>query len=197
MLFKIAEIALNVVLSQDPETQAKLGQFEKLSIAIRIENINYTIAVIIENHKLLLDSSSDVEADLTITANAITLAKLARYPDNLFSKDIEIYGDIQFAKKLRDILYEFDLDLEICIANIIGDILAHPIAHIFSKINNWIKSINTSMQKNITEYLREEAELLPDKLLINNYLTNIDNIRANLERLEARINRLKKENNEG
>ncbi|NQY51281.1 MAG: SCP2 sterol-binding domain-containing protein [Piscirickettsiaceae bacterium] len=191
------ELALNVILSQDPEIKGKLRQLDKLSIALQIKNINHTIIVKIENHKLLLNSSSDTKADLTVTANAIELAKLAYYPDNLFSKDIEIYGDVQFAKKLRDILYELDLDLEALIANLTGDILAYPIVHGFCQINNWMKSIHTSLEKNMAEYLREEAELLPDKLLTNNYLTNIDKIRADLERLEARVNRLKRRNNEG
>ncbi len=191
------ELALNVILSQDPEIKGKLRQIDKLSIALQIKNINHTIIVKIENHKLLLNSSSDTKADLTVTANAIELAKLAYYPDNLFSKDIEIYGDVQFAKKLRDILYELDLDLEALIANLTGDILAYPIVHGFCQINNWMKSIHTSLEKNMAEYLREEAELLPDKLLTNNYLTNIDKIRADLERLEARVNRLKRRNNEG
>ena len=166
------ELALNVILSQDPEIKGKLRQLDKLSIALQIKNINHTIIVKIENHKLLLNSSSDTKADLTVTANAIELAKLAYYPDNLFSKDIEIYGDVQFAKKLRDILYELDLDLEALIANLTGDILAYPIVHGLCQINNWMKSIHKSLEKNMAEYLREEAELLPDKLLTNNYLTN-------------------------
>lgn len=192
-----AELALNVLLSQDPELKAKLKQFDNLSIAFRIKNINYEIIVTIKNHKLLLNSSPDTKADLTITASAIALAKLAYYPNNLFSKDIEIYGDVQFAKKLRDILHELNLDLETFIANLTGNILAYPIIHEFCQINNWMKSIHISLQKNMSEYLCEEAELLPDKLLINNYLTNIDKIRANFERLEARVNRLKRKNNEG
>jgi len=190
LLLKPAELALNAAISQDPETKAKLDQFSQRSIAIDIKDVGQTIVVIVENQQLHLNANSEVEANLKITANAIALAKLGQNPDNLFSDDIEIHGDVQFAKQLRDLLDGFDFDWEALLAEFTGDTLAYPIAHGLRQATSWAKSTHQSLQQNLAEYLREEARILPDKSQIKDYLTDIDKLRADFDRLEARINRL-------
>jgi ubiquinone biosynthesis accessory factor UbiJ len=189
-VLKPAELALNAALSQDRESQAKLEQFEQRSIAIDIKDFGHTIMVIVENQQFHLSANSEIAADLKITANAIALAKLGQHPDNLFSEDIEIHGDVQFAKQLRDLLDGFDFDWEALLAEFTGDTLAYPIAYGLRQAAKWAKSTHQSLQQNMAEYLREEAQLLPDKSQIRDYLTNIDKLRADFDRLEARINRL-------
>lgn len=189
-VLKPAELALNAAIAQDPETRAKLDQFEQRSIAIDIKDIGQTIIVIVENQQLHLKANSENEANLKITANAIALAKLGQNPDNLFSADIEIHGDVQFAKQLRDLLDGFDFDWEALLAEFTGDTLAYPIAHGLRQATSWAKSTHQSLQQNLAEYLREEARILPDKSQTKDYLTDIDKLRADFDRLEARINRL-------
>lgn len=189
-LLKPAELALNAALNQDLETKAKLEQFEQRCIALHIKDFAYTVNVMVENQQLLLNSEADLTANLTISANAIALVKLGQHPDNLFSPDIEIHGDVQFAKQLQDLLDGFDFDWEALIANVTGDTLAYPIAHGLRQATSWAKSTHQSMQQNLAEYLREEARILPDKSQINDYLIDIDKLRADFDRLEARINRL-------
>ena len=190
LLLKPAELALNAALSQDPETKTKLDQFEQRSIAIDIKDVGHTIIITVENQQLHLNANAEIQADIKITANAIALAKLGQNPDNLFSADIEIHGDVQFAKQLRDLLDGFDFDWEALLAEFTGDTLAYPIAHGLRQATSWAKSTYQSLQQNLAEYLREETRILPDKSQIKDYLTDIDKLRADFDRLEARINRL-------
>ena len=184
------ELALNTALAQDQETKAKLNQFEDRCIAIHIKDFNKIITMTVIDTKLKLSMNSEEDADLTITANAMTLAKLGSDPDSLFSADIDINGDVQFAKQLRDLLDGFDFDWEAQLAKVTGDTLAFPIAHGLRQFTAWAKNTHQSMQETTAEYLREEAQLLPDKSQTNDYMNNIDTLRADVDRLEARINRL-------
>jgi len=183
-------MALNTALAQDPETQAKLEQFEQRGITIHIKDFSQTINATVNNHQLQLTTDNEQTADLTITGSAMTLLTLGAHPDNLFSSKIDIHGDVQFAKQLRDILEGFDFDWEQQIARVTGDTLSYPIAHGIREIVNWAKNTHQSMQENTAEYLREEARILPDKSQIKDYLAEIDTLRADFDRLEARINRL-------
>jgi ubiquinone biosynthesis protein UbiJ len=189
-LLKPIELALNVALSQDLETQAKLEQFEHRRITIHINDFNQTITMTVIEQQLKLSANTAEESDLTISANTVTLAKLGSDPDSLFSDEIEINGDVQFAKQLREVLDGFDFDWEAQLAKITGDTLAYPIAHGLRQFTGWARSTHQSLQESTAEYLREEARILPDKSQINDYLSNVDTLRANLDRLEARINRL-------
>ena len=186
------ELALNATLAQDPETKAKLKQFEQHCIAIEIKDFNQTINVAVSNQQLHLSANHEQTTDLTITGKALSLAKLGQHPDNLFSTDIEIHGNVQFAKQLRDLLDGFDFDWEAQLAKVTGDALAYPIAHGIRQTANWLKNTHQSLQQNMAEYLREEARILPDKSQIKHYMTDIDILRADYDRLEARINRLSK-----
>jgi ubiquinone biosynthesis protein UbiJ len=183
-------LALNAALTQDPETKAKLDHFESRCITIKIKDFNQSITMTVKQRQISLTSASEHTIDLTITANALTLAKLGTDPESLFSADIDINGDVQFAKQLRDLLEGFDFDWEAQLARITGDTLAYPIAHGIRQVASWAKNTHLSMQQNIAEYLREESRLLPDQSQIKAYMHNIDTLRADFDRLEARINRL-------
>jgi ubiquinone biosynthesis protein UbiJ len=187
---KPIELALNAALAQDPETIAKLGQFESRCITIKIKDFDQTIAMTVMQGQLHLSRAPERTIDLTITGNALTLAKLGKDPESLFSADIDINGDVQFAKQLRDLLEGFDFDWEAQLARITGDTLAYPIAHGIRQVYSWAKNTHLSMQQNIAEYLREESRLLPDKSQIKAYMHDIDTLRADFDRLEARIKRL-------
>ena len=186
------ELALNAALAHDPESQSKLVQFDQRCIAIDISDMDKVIHVQFIQDKLALSLDADSEADLTITGKAFTLAKLGSDPDSLFSADIDIHGDVQFAKQLRDLLDGFDFDWEAQLARFTGDTLAYPIAHGVRQFGRWAKDSHQSMQLNIAEYLKEEALILPDESQVNVFLSDVDTLRADTERLEARIARLKK-----
>jgi ubiquinone biosynthesis protein UbiJ len=186
------ELALNAALAHDPESQSKLIQFDQRCIAIDISDMDKVIHVQFIQDKLALSLDADSEADLTITGKAFTLAKLGSDPDSLFSADIDIHGDVQFAKQLRDLLDGFDFDWEAQLARFTGDTLAYPIAHGVRQFGRWAKDSHQSMQLNIAEYLKEEALILPDESQVNVFLSDVDTLRADTERLEARIARLKK-----
>ncbi|NQZ53596.1 MAG: SCP2 sterol-binding domain-containing protein [Piscirickettsiaceae bacterium] len=189
-LLKPIELAINVALAQDPETKAKLDQFEQRCIAIHIKDFNQIITMLVIEQQIRLSTDSEQSADLTITANALTLIKLGNNPDNLFSAEIDIHGDVQFAKQLRDLLDGFDFDWEAQLAKLTGDTLAYPIAHGIRQFAAWAQNTHQSMQQNIAEYLREEIRILPDKSQIKDYMNDIDKLRADFDRIEARINRL-------
>jgi ubiquinone biosynthesis protein UbiJ len=190
LFLKPIELALNTALDQDLETKAKLDQFEQRSIAINIKDLSHIITMTVIDLQIHLAANTNETADLTITSNALTLAKLGSDPDSLFSAEIDINGDVQFAKQLRDLLDSFDFDWEAQLAKITGDTLAYPIAHGIRQFTSWAKNTHQSMQENTAEYLREEARILPDKSQTHEYMSDIDILRADLDRLEARINRL-------
>jgi ubiquinone biosynthesis protein UbiJ len=186
------ELALNAALAHDLESRSKLVQFDQRSIAIEISDFDKVIQISFLQEKLALSLDPDGDADLTITGKALTLAKLGSDPDSLFSADIDIHGDVQFAKQLRDLLEGFDFDWEAQLARYTGDTLAYPIAHGLKQFSRWAKDSHQSLQLNVSDYLKEESLILPDQSQVNNFLSAVDTLRADTDRLEARIARLKK-----
>lgn len=189
-LLKPLEFALNAALSVDPESHKKLDRYDQRRIVIDINDLNQKICVLIDGSNIRLSTNNEHNADLTISAKALALVKLSQDPDSLFSSDITIHGDVQFAKQLQDFLEGFDFDWEAQLAKMTGDTLAYPIAHGLRSFAGWLADTHQSLQLSVAEYLREESRLLPDKSEINDYLSAIDLLRADSDRIEARIQRL-------
>lgn len=189
-LLKPFEYAINTALKQDPDTRARMTAFEHRSIVVNIEDWHQFVHITFHQQSVQLSHNDEENTDLLISGTALSLIKLGEHPDNLFSSSIRIHGDVQFAKQLQDVLDGFDFDWEQQLARITGDVVAQPLAYGLKQGFSWLKSTRESLQMSLSEYLREEAQLLPDKIQIEDYMLAIDKLRADCDRLEARIKRL-------
>lgn len=184
------EKALNAALSVDLESQQKLHAFEARTIHLKLTDLQLDIHVTVQQTKLYLTPHSKSPADLSIVASSFSLLKVAQAPENLFSSEIKILGDVQFAKQLQDWLDGFDFDWEAQLARITGDTLAYPLAQGLRQTFFWLQKSKNSFETSLAEYLREESRLLPAQVEINRFMSEIDRLRADTDRIEARIHRL-------
>lgn len=190
MILRPLEIAINAALKQDPDTCERLTSFEQRSIVVNIADFRQFVHISFHQQAIQLSHNDDENADLLITGDAFSLLKLGEHPDNLFSSDIRIHGDVQFAKQLQDVLEGFDFDWEQQLANVTGDVIAQPLAYSLKQGWSWLQNTRRSLSMTTSEYLREEAQLLPDKIQIEDYMQAVDRLRADCDRLEARVKRL-------
>ena len=190
LLLKPLEIALNHALRFDMESHEKLQHFANRSIRIDITNLNIAVIVRFTDDRILLEAAEEHVADLMIKADSFALLKLVQQPDSLFSNQIQIRGDVQFAKKLQDWQQHFDFDWEQQLARVTGDTLAYPLAQRLRRGFDWLNYNRSEFEQSLAEYLREESQYLPDKSQTERFMQNVDLLRADTERLEARIKRL-------
>lgn len=190
LLLKPLEIALNHALRFDMESHEKLQRFANRSIRIDITNLNIAVIGRFTEERILLETAEEHVADLMIKADSFALLKLVQQPDSLFSNQIQIRGDVQFAKQLQDWQQHFDFDWEQQIARVTGDTLAYPLAQSLRRGFDWLNYNRSEFEQSLAEYLREESQYLPDKSQTERFMQNVDLLRADTERLEARIKRL-------
>jgi len=190
LLLKPLEIALNHALRFDMESHEKLQHFANRSIRIDITNLNIAVIVRFTDDRILLEAAEEHVADLMIKADSFALLKLVQQPDSLFSNQIQIRGDVQFAKQLQDWQQHFDFDWEQQLARVTGDTLAYPLAQRLRRGFDWLNYNRSEFEQSLAEYLREESQYLPDKSQTERFMQNVDLLRADTERLEARIKRL-------
>ena len=190
LLLKPLEMALNHALRFDMESHEQLQRFAKRSIRIDITNLNIAVIARFTDDQILLEMAEEHVADLMIKADSFALLKLLKQPDSLFSNQIQILGDVQFAKQLQDWQQHFDFDWEQQLARLTGDTLAYPLAQSLRRGFDWLKYNRSEFEQSVAEYLREESHYLPDKSQTMRFMQNVDLLRADTDRLEARIKRL-------
>ncbi|HEC73743.1 MAG TPA: hypothetical protein ENI26_05130 [Methylophaga aminisulfidivorans] len=190
LLLQPVEHALNAALKQDTSTAKRLMSFEQRKIVVTAEDWQQSLTIRFEQSRIKLGKDDTDDADLLIRGKAIDLLSLVKQPEKLFSGAIHIHGNVGFAKQLQDVVEGFEFDWEQQLANLTGDVLAQPLSYGIKQGLAWLSSTRQSLSMSMSEYLREEAHYLPHQLEVNDFLQDVDKVRADVDRLEARLKRL-------
>jgi len=187
--------ALTAYLQHDPDSTQKLAVLENKLIALELRGINITIYFVADNGQLHLRSFADDSPDTTISATPLALAELA-FKQNadqaLFGGHMTITGDTDAGQALQDILAGVDIDWEEQLSGLVGDVTAHQLGRGLRNLFHWGKTSKASIEADVSELLLHEVNLLPQKRDVEQFLDDVDTLRADLERFSIRLDRFDK-----
>lgn len=113
-----------------------------------------------------------------------------RGKSSTFSGTMEIIGDVGLAQHFQAILKNIDLDWEEHLSRRVGDSVAHKLGNVFRYTMKYAIETKRTLELDVSEYLRYEKEILPDRSEIAEYAILVDELRDDVERLKLRIERL-------
>ncbi len=105
---------------------------------------------------------------------------------------MEIRGDTDTGQAFQDILSEVDLDWEEPLSRLTGDVIAHQAGKLVHEGRQFIRQACGTLEQDLSEYLQEEARLLPARIEVHYFLDEVDRLRSDTDRLTARVARLLK-----
>lgn len=197
MLFKfvlsIFEKTLNRFLQLDPESKKNLQTLAGKVIVF--ESYDFKIYWLFTQNKILITNQYDGSADAVLSGSVFDFARLGMNQDTatVFATDIKMTGDTEVIQAFKNLFSQLNIDWEDQLSKITGDVIAYQIGSAMRLLNDWAKQSSKTLQVNLTEYLQEEARLLPTAIELNDFFIEVDQLRNDVERIEARIIRLKKE----
>lgn len=182
---------INSILALDEHSMKQLVELEGKTLRLSISDFSRDICLRIVADGIEFDSGID-EFDVSIHGKAIALMGLltAGKGGASFPKDITLQGDIHFAQQIQAIAREMDIDWEELLSRYVGDIAAHQMGRAIKTGVRAAKDIFQSLQNSSSEYLRYEAEVLPDQGLIDEFSRDVETLRDDTERLSQRVQRL-------
>ena len=202
MLINLINNALKKYLDSDPEIAAKLSKFKGQCLLVHLTDIEKEFmvmpvnsGVVVSEH--IVDEDASEESELNIAAiihsNIISLARMglgAEYQSMLSSGALKIEGDVEFANQLRSIFMQVDIDWEEVASKYVGDSVAYQVGLVVNKFKNYKKRSADNFRLDVSEYLQEESRILPTKVELDRFMSDVDDLDADVQRLEARIQRL-------
>lgn len=201
------ESAFNTYLALDPQVQKNLASLTGKVIAMEVESSPSTPLLTLfmlpgENGVELLTQYGG-EADTTLSGAPLALAKMSLAskleaanldcPDAsevMFSGDVVIRGDVELGQRFRRILDEMDFDWEEQLSHLTGDIVAHKAGNVLREVGQWWQQAISTLGNDATEFMQQEAALLPEATELSEFMHEVDVLRSDLDRLEARVRRL-------
>jgi len=127
--------------------------------------------------------------DAVITGGPISLLALAGpAPEAVLQRgDVRIEGDVEIARKFRELFFLLRPDLEEELARLIGDIPARQVGRAARALGGWGRQAARTAALNISEFLSHERRDLVPRAEGEAFFREVDAVREDIDRLEARV----------
>lgn len=176
---------INKILSLDPFAHKYLTLLEGKQFAIICTDLtNQPLYFMCENNMILLTSSIPAHIDVTFRSS---YSGFLQYAITKNGRQINITGDLEAAEYLQKLYLHLDIDWEEELSKFTGDTIAYQTMQKLRQLRQYTTDSNHTLVEMVTEYLQEEASILPTAYEIDAFLEEVDELRLRADRLEARI----------
>jgi ubiquinone biosynthesis protein UbiJ len=130
-----------------------------------------------------------------VRGEAGDIAELACADDpaaTLINGALAIEGDSAPLIELQKILSRLDIDWEAPLVDTLGDVAGHQLAQALRGLFQWSREAATSLQRQVAEFVLEEARLSPPRLELEDFYSDVQELELRVERLQSRSERLRR-----
>jgi ubiquinone biosynthesis protein UbiJ len=184
---------INQTLQLDEFTTKELGELSGKVISIEFINTRLVVYLFPSEQGVEIRTKYDGDINVRIrgTPTALYGMMAAKRKDNTTSPgNMEIIGDVGLGQRFQTILMNIDIDWEELLSHGLGDTAAHMICNIFIGGKKYATDVRQTIAMDISEYLKYEKDILPDRTIINEMVSAIDIMRNDVERLQIRLRKL-------
>jgi ubiquinone biosynthesis protein UbiJ len=202
LLLKLTNVINNTLqeaASLDSNLLVKLNRLDKKSIKIifKLFPVDLVCRVNFIDSKISINNHhADKTGDLNITLmpGSLIRAKVLGVEQVIRNRDIELSGDLHLAMDLQSIFNNTEFNykdrLQQKITEITSDSFAWQFMNVLEKILERINLKHAELYEQITDYVQIEQEILVNKFIIDDFISEVDKIRDDVERLAVRVARL-------
>jgi ubiquinone biosynthesis protein UbiJ len=186
------ESALNFYLRQDPQALDQCSTLEGKIIAIDFMVPGLLFYFLPHASGVQVLSQYEGQVDTRLTGSPLGFARLTlvNKENALFTGAVHIEGDTETGQKFQELLAGTDWDWEEQLSRLTGDVIAHQIGKLSRQAQRLASDNRRTLERDISEYLHEEARLLPARDEVEFFLEQVDLLRSATDRLNARMQRL-------
>jgi len=193
-LTEALETSINLVLKKDPDTLKKFSALQGKVIAFELTDLNFTLYLFPHTEGVQVQYLYEGQADTTLQGSPLAFINmsLGDSTESFFSGEVRIKGDIELGQHFKRILEQLDLDWEEWLSEYSGDLIAFKAGSLVRDFNAWGKDTLKTLKLDASEYLQDEGQLTPHPNEIEDFATNVSQLRDDTARLEIRFARIQK-----
>ncbi|MCL5272618.1 MAG: SCP2 sterol-binding domain-containing protein, partial [Gammaproteobacteria bacterium] len=187
---KLVSKAINTYLSADEESHVRLKKLAGKTILVEILPFHYKFYLICSRKEIKVLSEYSDMPDVTVSGTPLQLLSISLASENrqrFFAEDVSITGDAIVGQQLIELFDHIKIDWTSISANFIGEVPAYHLNKGISRIKQWAATTKSSIGRQLSEYLHEEALLFPPKEEIKDFFNDIDELNMHVERLSAKF----------
>lgn len=182
--------ALNAYLRRLDDPERSLNGLAGRVLIVELIDLGWRFQIIFSIDRVHVRGRGELPADTTLSGTSVAFGTAAAKRFRELPEGIEISGDTELAERFNRLLAEADIDWEDMLARRIGGTPAHQIGKLARGVAGWSRRLIKTLEADIGEYLKEEADYLPSRAEVDAFLAGVDNARTDCDRLQARLDRL-------
>ena len=185
-LLAAMERQVNGVLALDPVTSKKLSHW--FAKVVMIQCSSWLCFLHIEQDRIRLTGSYEGEPDATFTGSSAALATLVIKRHLTFDQvhGLVVSGDQELIDDLQAIHRELDIDWERPLGQVFGEIPGHTIARGLRWLGGGVRRGQEMVMDNLGEYLQEELRLIPSRVEMELFASDVQQLAQRLDQLAQR-----------
>ena len=134
----------------------------------------------------LTAAETEAPPDVTVALTPGVLLRLIAGDEAAWSA-AELTGDVQFAAAIDYVGRNLKLDYEEALSRVIGDIAAHRVVGTARGIDRWGRSAVLNLGQALAEYALHEQPAFASAQAIDQFNSEVDDVRDHVERLDKRL----------
>jgi ubiquinone biosynthesis protein UbiJ len=178
--------ALNHLLGQASWARLQLRAFADRRARFDMPPWRLAFAVTAEG---LFEPTAEAEVDVTVSLPADTPLVALQGIDRAMAA-AHVTGNAEFATALSFVLKNLRWDAEEDLSRLVGDVAAHRMAGVSSRLTLWQRQAAHNVAENVAEYLGEEARVLVPTPQFAEFRKEVDAFNERLAKLDARLRAL-------
>jgi ubiquinone biosynthesis protein UbiJ len=179
---------INRALALDPEASARLAPMAGRVLAVDLIGLELPLWIRLgEGGVELTHDEPERPADVTVRATPAALLALAARRGEGSVAHVEFRGDVTVVQQLRGLIGTLQIDWEEQLSKLTGDVVAHQIGNVARGVGDWLGHARRTFERNLGEYLTEEARQIPPEAEVSAFMRDVDRLRQDADRLEARL----------
>ena len=184
MLLGTALAAINHLLAGEDWARQQLSPF--VGQTARLEFGALALPLAISADGLFVAAGRDAPADVTITLPADAPLRALTDRPSLFTA-ARLAGSAQLAENLGFVFRNLRWDVEADLSRVVGDIAAHRLVAVGSRVASWQRQQAFNLAANVAEYFTEESPSIARQRDVAGFCAQVADLPQQLDRLEARI----------
>ncbi|MBX2849064.1 MAG: SCP2 sterol-binding domain-containing protein [Acidiferrobacterales bacterium] len=193
MLIELFEIACNHALEHDPQTQRRLQELHGKSMTLHVKTVQQSLTVSPCPEGLELSNKNPDTVDVTLSTTLAAMIKISRDgmdDADLQPGDLEISGDPIIGQRFATIITNLDINWEALLAEQIGESPARVVSIAAVQTRDFAQQSRSQLHSRFIHFIKDELEITAEKTDVDEFLDDVDTLKADSERMAARIKRL-------
>jgi len=194
------EAGVNRCLALDPEGLQAWQSLDGYRVMVDMDGVGYGFCIHFVAEGVCLEGvnrnapdTPPPTGDVTVKGPPFSLAGVflrSIQGQPRVDADVQVAGDLGVLQRLQGVLGQVHIDWEELISAHTGDVAAHEICRGLQGLWGWGRGLHRNMEKNASEFVREELALLPGEPEVGVFNRAVDRLREDTDRLAARVERL-------